>query len=82
MIRFRPWRIILHHILPNCLTPIMVAAALNFGLAILSEATLSFLGVSMPPDQPSLDTLIRIGNQQLFFRAFGGSSSSPPSSFA
>jgi len=66
LIRVRPWRIMLQHILPNCLTPIMVAATLNFGLAILSEATLSFLGVGMPPDQPSLGTLIRIGNQYLF----------------
>ena len=66
MIRVKSWRVMLHHILPNCLTPIMVAATLNFGLAILSEATLSFLGVGMPPDQPSLGTLIRIGNQYLF----------------
>ncbi|WP_238367748.1 ABC transporter permease [Mesobacterium pallidum] len=66
LIRVRSWRIMLHHILPNCLTPILVAATLNFGLAILSEATLSFLGVGMPPDQPSLGTLIRIGNQYLF----------------
>ncbi|MGQ7844510.1 ABC transporter permease [Granulosicoccus sp. 3-233] len=66
LIRVRPWRILLKHILPNTLTPIMVAATLNFGLAILSEATLSFLGVGMPSDQPSLGTLIRIGNQYLF----------------
>lgn len=66
LIRVKPWRIMLHHILPNTLTPIMVAATLNFGLAILSEATLSFLGVGMPTDQPSLGTLIRIGNQYLF----------------
>ena len=66
LIRVKAWRIMLHHILPNCMTPIMVAATLNFGLAILSEATLSFLGVGMPPDQPSLGTLIRIGNQFLF----------------
>lgn len=66
LIRVKSWRIMLHHILPNCMTPIMVAATLNFGLAILSEATLSFLGVGMPPDQPSLGTLIRIGNQFLF----------------
>jgi len=66
LIRVKPWRIMLHHILPNTLTPIMVAATLNFGLAILSEATLSFLGVGMPADQPSLGTLIRIGNQYLF----------------
>ncbi|WP_428929389.1 ABC transporter permease [Marinibacterium sp. SX1] len=66
LIRVRPWRIMLHHILPNTLTPIMVAATLSFGLAILAEATLSFLGVGMPPDQPSLGTLIRIGNEYLF----------------
>ncbi|WP_086054841.1 ABC transporter permease [Pseudoruegeria sp. SK021] len=66
LIRVKSWRIMLQHILPNCLTPIMVAATLNFGVAILSEATLSFLGVGIPPDQPSLGTLIRIGNQYLF----------------
>lgn len=66
LIRVKSWRILLYHILPNTLTPIMVAATLNFGLAILSEATLSFLGVGMPSDQPSLGTLIRIGNQYLF----------------
>ena len=66
LIRVKPWRIMLHHILPNTLTPIMVAATLNFGLAIMSEATLSFLGVGMPSDQPSLGTLIRIGNEYLF----------------
>lgn len=66
LIRVKAWRIMLHHILPNCMTPILVAATLNFGLAILSEATLSFLGVGMPPDQPSLGTLIRVGNQYLF----------------
>ncbi|MEZ5935629.1 MAG: ABC transporter permease [Alphaproteobacteria bacterium] len=66
LIKVRPWRIMINHILPNTLTPILVAATLNFGLAILSEATLSFLGVGMPPDEPSLGTLIRIGNQFLF----------------
>lgn len=59
-------RIMANHILPNTLTPIMVAATLNFGMAILTEATLSFLGIGMPPSQPSLGTLIRIGNQFLF----------------
>lgn len=59
-------RIMGRHILPNTLTPVMVAATLNLGLAILSEATLSFLGVGMPITQPSLGTLIRIGNQYLF----------------
>jgi hypothetical protein len=52
--------------LPNTMTPVLVAATLNLGLAILSEATLSFLGVGMPITQPSLGTLIRIGNQYLF----------------
>ncbi|QDC00750.1 ABC transporter permease [Mesorhizobium sp. 8] len=59
-------RIMGKHILPNTLTPILVAATLNFGMAILTEATLSFLGIGMPPSQPSLGTLIRIGNQFLF----------------
>ena len=66
VIGVRPMKVMLGHILPNTLTPIMVAATLNLGLAILSEATLSFLGVGMPPTQPSLGTLIRIGNQYLF----------------
>jgi peptide/nickel transport system permease protein len=61
-----PLRIMLGHILPNTLTPILVTATLNLGLAILIEATLSFLGVGMPPTEPSLGTLIRIGNQYLF----------------
>ncbi|WP_347309621.1 ABC transporter permease [Defluviimonas sp. SAOS-178_SWC] len=59
-------RLMLKHILPNTMTPVFVAATLNFGLAILIEATLSFLGVGMPPNQPSLGTLIRVGNQYLF----------------
>ncbi|WP_199737733.1 ABC transporter permease [Falsigemmobacter faecalis] len=59
-------RIMFNHILPNTMTPILVAATLNFGMAILSEATLSFLGIGMPPSQPSLGTLIRFGNQYLF----------------
>lgn len=59
-------RIMVKHILPNTMTPILVAATLNFGMAILTEATLSFLGIGMPPSQPSLGTLIRFGNQYLF----------------
>lgn len=66
IIKVRSARIMRRHILPNTLTPVMVAATLNLGLAILSEATLSFLGVGMPITQPSLGTLIRIGNQYLF----------------
>ncbi len=59
-------RVMFKHILPNTLTPVLVAATLSFGMAILTEATLSFLGIGMPPGQPSLGTLIRIGNQYLF----------------
>lgn len=66
LIRVPARRIMLRHILPNTTTPLLVAATLNFGLGILIEATLSFLGVGMPPEQPSLGTLIRIGNQYLF----------------
>ena len=66
LIRVPTWRIMLKHILPNTTTPLLVTATLNFGLGILIEATLSFLGVGMPPEQPSLGTLIRIGNQYLF----------------
>jgi peptide/nickel transport system permease protein len=66
IIKVSPLRIMRRHILPNTMTPVLVAATLNLGLAILSEATLSFLGVGMPITQPSLGTLIRIGNQYLF----------------
>ncbi len=66
LIRVSPLRIMLTHILPNTLTPVLVTATLNLGLAILIEATLSFLGVGMPPTEPSLGTLIRLGNQFLF----------------
>lgn len=59
-------RIMTAHILPNVMTAVLVTATLNLGLAILAEATLSFLGVGMPITQPSLGTLIRIGNQYFF----------------
>jgi peptide/nickel transport system permease protein len=59
-------RIMVSHVLPNVIGPVLVVATLNLGLAILSEATLSFLGVGVPPTQPSLGTLIRIGNDFLF----------------
>ncbi|WP_338147776.1 ABC transporter permease [Neoroseomonas terrae] len=59
-------RIMASHVLPNVIGPVLVVATLNLGLAILSEATLSFLGVGVPPTQPSLGTLIRIGNDFLF----------------
>ena len=59
-------RIMVTHILPNVLGPVLVIGTLTLGLAILSEATLSFLGVGLPPTQPSVGTLIRIGNDFLF----------------
>jgi peptide/nickel transport system permease protein len=59
-------RIMATHILPNVLGPVLVIATLTLGLAILDEATLSFLGVGLPVTQPSLGTLIRIGNDFLF----------------
>jgi peptide/nickel transport system permease protein len=60
------WRIVLSHVLPNALGPVLVIGTLALGLAVLDEATLSFLGVGLPPTQPSLGTLIRIGNDFLF----------------
>lgn len=66
VLRVSSARIMLSHILPNVMTPVLVTATLNLGLAILAEATLSFLGVGMPATQPSLGTLIRIGNQYFF----------------
>ncbi|WP_309139594.1 ABC transporter permease [Siccirubricoccus sp. G192] len=59
-------RIMATHVLPNVLGPVLVVATLNLSLAILAEATLSFLGVGVPPTEPSLGTLIRIGNDFLF----------------
>jgi peptide/nickel transport system permease protein len=59
-------RIMLKHILPNVMSSVMVIATINLAGAILTEATLSFLGAGMPPTYPSLGTLIRIGNQFLF----------------
>jgi peptide/nickel transport system permease protein len=59
-------RIIASHLLPNVLGPVLVIATINLALAILTEATLSFLGVGVPPNQPSLGSLIRIGNEFLF----------------
>jgi len=59
-------RIMITHVLPNVLGPVLVIATLNLGFAIIAEATLSFLGVGVPPTQPSLGTLIRIGNDFLF----------------
>ncbi|MGI3211660.1 ABC transporter permease [Roseovarius tibetensis] len=62
----RPGAIMLRHILPNVLNPVLVIATISLALAIIAEATLSFLGVGAPPTQPSLGTLIRIGQGYLF----------------
>ncbi len=61
-----PWRIMARHVLPNVLGPVLVLATIQVAAAILTEATLSFLGVGVPPTSPSLGTLIRIGNDFLF----------------
>jgi peptide/nickel transport system permease protein len=66
VIGLSPLHIMATHVLPNVLGPVLVIATLNLGNAIITEATLSFLGVGVPPTQPSLGTLIRIGNDFLF----------------
>ncbi|HXN14911.1 MAG TPA: ABC transporter permease [Usitatibacter sp.] len=60
-----PLAIMFTHVLPNTLGPVLVLATLHIGEAIITEATLSFLGVGVPPTQPSLGTLIRVGNDFL-----------------
>jgi peptide/nickel transport system permease protein len=60
------WRIMLSHVLPNVIGPVMVIGTLGLGQAVIAEATLSFLGVGLPPTQPSLGTLIRFGDDFLF----------------
>jgi peptide/nickel transport system permease protein len=62
----RPFAIIFRHILPNVMGPVLVIGTINLAMAVLTEATLSFLGVGMPPTNPSLGTLIRVGNEYLF----------------
>ena len=66
LIGLRPIAILFRHILPNVLGPVLVIATINLALAIITEATLSFLGAGMPDTMPSLGTLIRIGNNYLF----------------
>ena len=58
--------ILFRHVLPNVIGPVLVIATINLALAIILEATLSFLGVGLPPTEPSLGTLISIGNKFLF----------------
>jgi peptide/nickel transport system permease protein len=66
VIGIRPFAIMRKHVLPNVLGPVLVIATLNVAQAIITESTLSFLGVGMPPSEPSLGTLIAIGNDFLF----------------
>jgi peptide/nickel transport system permease protein len=61
-----PLSIMFSHVLPNVIGPVLVIATLQIGAAIITESSLSFLGVGVPPTQPSLGTLIRIGNDFLF----------------
>ena len=61
-----PVAIMIRHVLPNVMGPVLVIATISLALAIITEATLSFLGVGVPPTQPSLGTLIRFGNNFLF----------------
>ena len=58
--------ILFRHIMPNVLGPVLVIATIQLALAVITEATLSFLGVGVPPTSPSLGTLIRVGNDYLF----------------
>jgi peptide/nickel transport system permease protein len=65
IIGVRSWSILVHHILPSAMGPVLVIATINLAIAVITEATLSFLGVGMPPTEPSLGTLIRVGNDYL-----------------
>ena len=66
VIGVRPIAIMLRHVLPNSLGPVLVIATINIAQAILTEATLSFLGVGVPPTSPSLGTMINNGNNFLY----------------
>jgi peptide/nickel transport system permease protein len=66
LIGVSPARILVTHVLPNLAGPVLVIATIGVALAVIEEATLSYLGVGVPPTRPSLGTLIRIGQQFLF----------------
>lgn len=66
VIGVHPLRIMFRHVLPNVMGPVLVLATIQVATAIITEATLSFLGVGAPPTSPSLGTLIRVGNDYLF----------------
>jgi peptide/nickel transport system permease protein len=65
VIGLSPVLIMIRHVLPNVTGPVLVIATINLGLAVITEATLSFLGVGLPSTEPSLGTLIRLGNEVL-----------------
>ncbi|GIC25483.1 peptide ABC transporter, permease protein [Vibrio cholerae] len=67
---FKAPRIMFRHILPNCLSPILVISTVQVANAIMSEAALSFLGLGLPVDQPSLGSLISIGFTYIFSGAW------------
>ncbi len=66
LIGIQPLLILFRHVLPNVVGPVLVIATINLALAIITEATLSFLGLGLPSTQPSLGTLIQIGQKYLF----------------
>ena len=66
LIGIHPVRVLIRHVLPNVVGPVLVIATIHLAVAMLTEATLSFLGLGMPATQPSLGTLIRVGNDFLF----------------
>jgi peptide/nickel transport system permease protein len=66
LIGLHPGLILFRHVLPNVVGPVLVIATINLALAIITEATLSFLGLGLPSTQPSLGTLIQIGQKYLF----------------
>ncbi len=66
VIGVKPLQIMLRHVLPNSLGPVLVIATINIAQAIITEATLSFLGVGVPPTTPSLGTMINNGNNFLY----------------
>jgi peptide/nickel transport system permease protein len=66
LIGIKPGLILFRHVLPNVVGPVLVIATINLALAIITEATLSFLGLGLPSTQPSLGTLIQIGQKYLF----------------
>ena len=66
LIGIHPVKVMMQHVLPNVMGPVLVIATIQIAIAIINEATLSFLGVGIPVTEPSLGTLLRIGNDFLF----------------